>query len=538
VGVRTYEEREEPRTTRPAPPPFGAAILVAVVVLLGLLANGRPIGAEERASLSWLAGAATWPILAAARLAFAPDAVGLALAGKLASSFYCALAAGLLFLAVTRRRAQDDAWLAALVFAFGTTVWASAQRLSANPVATALVACALLFLVLGEDEAAWEPRAALPLGLAFAANPADLLLVGTLAFSVVMRRPRQIGLWVLWALPGLALVAIGGSGTGLSAFDAGPEWGTRLLALWAGPADGLLVFAPVALVGLAGVAKALRREDAPLAAGCAAAFVVHGTWIAGRPPAAGDWGTGDWTDAMPLLLLFLPEGRDLMRGLGTALVALSVAIQAMGAFAYDLRWDRLFAATPEARRSATLDLRRSPIPFTLRERVLILALPRIHEGKAWIAGHRVVFGAPSGSRLSAAGPRLLVEGSDPTFDSAHLVGGATVREGRIRLAAPGDTLFLRVLEKSRARRLELRVAGRGRGTLVVGESTFWAREARLHERPVAGEFRIELPYHYPESGGGDLTLSVWSGSVEVTSVRLVPPTEPENVIRLGPTPAP
>jgi hypothetical protein len=536
VGVRTYEPREEPRPVRRSPS-AGATTVVSGLVLFGLLANGRPIGMGDAAPLPAVAGAAAAPILAASRAVFAQDAAGAALAGKLAASFFGALAAGLLFQAVGRRRPTDDAWTTALLFAFSTTVWASAQWLSAVPISTALVATGVLLLVLSEDDPKWAPRAGLPLSLAFAANPADLGLVSVLAFSVLMRSPRQMGLWALWGAPGMAL-AVAGAGGDLGRLlpSFGPEWADRLPALFVGPADGVFLFAPVVVfLALPGLARSLRGDDAPLATGCAAAFLVHGVFIAGQPAQSGVFGPRDWTDAMPLVLLFLPEGLDVVKGLGVALATVSVGVQALGAFSYDIRWDRLMAPTAERRRAATWDFPRSPVPFQVGERVLILALPRLDDGKVRIHEHRVVPFAPRGSRVSAGGSRLLVEGSDATLGNVHLQGAARVEAGKIRLQSPGDALFARVVPESRARRLELRVSGRGRGTLLVNETSFWSVLPKSEERPVNGEFRLKLPYYYPESGGGDLTVSLAAGSIELVSLSLVPPTEPENVIRLGPS---
>ena len=89
-----------------------------------------------------------------------------------------------------------------------------------------------------------------------------------------------------------------------------------------------------------------------------------------------------------------------------------------------------------------------------------------------------------------------------------------------------------MLDPSRNRRLQLRIAGRGQGTLYVGERTFWS-EPRWTSYPMAGSFQIRHPYHFPESGGGDVTVTIGraTGEAELTSVALVPPTSPENVIQ-------
>jgi hypothetical protein len=107
-----------------------------------------------------------------------------------------------------------------------------------------------------------------------------------------------------------------------------------------------------------------------------------------------------------------------------------------------------------------------------------------------------------------------------------------VAAGRLELKAAGDGLGLRVPEGARPRRLEVRIAGRGSGTLGLGESDF-GRATRWRDRTVSGSFRLRLPYHFPESGGPDLRVSLRSGGpVAIESVALVPPTEPEKVLRL------
>ena len=383
------------------------------------------------------------------------------------------------------------------------------------------------------------PRAGLPLALAVALHPADLALALVLALFAVVRRPRQAGLWALWSAPGIVLAlaaAIGAPSGPAPRFDA--AWAPRLAALWVSPAAGILVFAPVVVVALVGLASALRREDAPLAAGCELAFLAHGLFIAAWPLAGETWGPREWTDAMPLALLFLPEGLDRLKSAGTALAFLSVAVQALGAFTYDGRWDRLFAPTPEKREAAVWDAARSPIPFQLRERGFILALPQVHEGKVRVAEYPIVLRAPEGSRISAGASRLLVDGADPTFGEAHLLGGARAEGDRIRLDAAGDAVFFRVRPGSRIRRLEIRIAGRGQGTLAVEETNLEIPEPRVRERAFAGDFRLKIPYHFPESGCGDLRVFLRSGSALLSSVSLVPPTEPDHVIRLPVPPEP
>jgi hypothetical protein len=259
------------------------------------------------------------------------------------------------------------------------------------------------------------------------------------------------------------------------------------------------------------------------AAAHAVAVALAGGWVAGE-----FWGPRLLAPAAPLLLLFLPEGMSLLRGAGAALAAVSVAVQLVGAFAYDGRWDRLYGG--EA--GVTWDPARSPIVFQVRERVVRPAVPAVAGGRVVVREHPLVLGGAVGSRVAFGDGGLTVEGADATLGDVILEGGARVADARLRLAGPGDALFFRVRESARGRGLQLRVTGQGPGTLGVGEQTFWTAP-RWTERAVERSFRVRLPWSYAESGGGDIRLvASGTGALELTSVALVPPGEPENVIRL------
>ena len=184
------------------------------------------------------------------------------------------------------------------------------------------------------------------------------------------------------------------------------------------------------------------------------------------------------------------------------------------------------------RLAATWDVERSPIVFQARERVARVARPGL-EGRRLVVRERVV--APSGasgSFLSFAKAPPAPTGVDATMSAVRLEAGARVVAGRLELKAPGDGLGFRVPEGARPRRLEIRIAGRGTGTLGLGESDF-GKETRWRERAVSGSFRLRLPYYHPESGGPDLRVTLRSGGpIAIESVALVPPAEPDDVLRL------
>ena len=537
MGVRSHASAPLPRA-RPSGPGPGATLVVVLVALVLLLANGRPVGTPDPS------GAAGWLLrggLALARLTFQVDATGEALVGKALASLFAALAAGALFAAVVRRHGLADARWAGWLLALGTTLAAAAQAWSGEAASACAVAVAVLLLVRAEGEEDPGPavRAGLPLGLAVALQPTTVALAVVLVGAVLARWRRQGLLVLAWAAPG-ALLALAGLGAAATAPPAtGPLPG---LALLASPAKGALVFAPVALVGMAGLLRALRAParrlwDQPqpgrfLPIGFGLAVVAHFAWLT----VAGGWAVGDFwgprlvAPAWPLLLLFVPEGFAVL-GIGASLLALvSVGIQALGAVTYDGRWDRLHPAGALA--AATWDVEDSPIAFQARERVARVARPGL-EGRRLVVRERVVAPAgASGSFLSFAKASPAPTGVDRTMSTVRFEAGARVVAGRLELKATGDGLGFRVPEGARPRRLEVRIAGRGTGTLGLGEGDF-GKETRWRERAVSGSFRFELPYYHPESGGPDLRVTLRSGGpIAIESVALVPPSEPENVLRL------
>jgi hypothetical protein len=529
MGVRTFEDRPAEPVAPLRGPGLAAALIMALPLLLVLLANGRPIGVGDTGGVAGLLMA---PFVAASGLVVDVDDRARALAGKLAASVFAALAAAILFAAVAHRRPTTEAGTAALLLALGSSLWAASHSFSAHAPAAAAVALAVLFLVRAEDEPVWAPRAGLPLSLAVALLPATAALALVVAGAVAVRWPGRVLRLALWALPGLLLLA-GQAALGLPAPSGlGPfaTPGANALAMLVSPARGALVFTPVAFVALIGLMSALRR-DRWLPAILGLAFVAHCILALSGTDGAPSWGCLALTAAWPVLFLFLPEGLDATRMAGVALAVLSVAIQALGAFTYDGRWDRLFRGE-SGRITSPWNIVDSPIVWQIRQRVVHLAVPAIVDRHAIVRDHILVLGASEGSRVTFAGEGPLLTGSDATLGDVVLEGGARVRLDTIALRSAGDGIFLRLRDGARQRRLELRVLGRGRGTLAVSEASFWSVTPRMSTEAVSGDFRIRHPYSYPESGGGDLRVTLQSGNVEIRALSLVPPGDGENVIRL------
>lgn len=581
MGVRTHE----PEAVEPFPPALGpswtSVVLLALAVFLLMQVNGRPIGAgdtrpTERVAASLLregdfdldefedveepfaravgghrvsiypvaSAVLAVPVFAVASVLFALDETGLALAGKVAASLFSAAAAGLFFAALGRRHPHGVAAGCALVFALGTTVWSTSQSLWQHPLAVFAVCGALLCVVRAEDDPAWAGRAGLPLALVLAARHADIAPVAVLALGIAVRWPRRLPFLILWGAPvGLLALAYQSWAFG-SLFGHGfsgglrftEPWGRGHLGLLVSPGKGLLVFTPVVAAGMYGMLRAWRRGERWLVVTFGGAAVAHwllmGRWAEWHGGEA--WGPRMMTDALPLLLFFLPEALDRHPRLTVALCALSIAVQALGAFAYDYRWERLRQRPVSSEHPELWDVPRSPIAFYASRRLVLLALPAIHEGRVVIREHPIVIGDEPGARVRFAGEDVKVEGSEPTVEDVHLQRGARVADERVRLTGRWDGVFLRVAEEARARKLELRIAGTGRGVLYVGERTFRSPATRWTAYPMSGPFRIRHPYSFPESGGGDLTVTLGrsAGEASLATLALVTAGEPEDVIRL------
>jgi hypothetical protein len=551
---------------------LASAALLSLLSFGLLVSNGRPIGsgetrhserlaasfvqegslareenAEAQAPLAVVPAIMAAPAFALTRTLVALDEMGKALAGKAAASLFSALATGVLFLAIGRRWPTSDARSAALVFALGTSVWSTSQALWPHPAAVLFISLAILFWLRAEDdqrEEAWAGRAGLPLGLALTVWPADVALLAVLWLGFAVRWPRRLPFLLLWSLPAVAFAAgyewlrfgspLPYAVSGVLRYSE--PWGPGHLGLLVSPAKGLFAFTPVALVALIGLVRAFHRGERWVAGTLGVAALAHWTLLGFST----EWHGGEcfgprmMTDALPLLFLFLPDGWSLLRLFGVVLAALSIFVQALGAFSYDHRWERLYQRDPASLKASLSDVARNPIAFAVEERVLRLAVPDRRGDQAFIRQHPVVFGGGVGSRASFEGGRLNINGSERTLGDVFLEQGAQLQRDRLNLRGAGDGLFLRVREEARPRKLELRIAGRGRGTLSVAERSFWSGPPRLTAYPMSGEIRIRHPYVFANSGGSDLlvTLAGPAGEAALESVLLVSPTEPEHVIRL------
>src|SRR5262249_17965152 len=152
---------------------------------------------------------------------------------------------------------------------------------------------------------------------------------------------------------------------------------------------------------------------------------------------------------LPLLFVFLPRGFDLVPALGVLLAGVSIAVQSLGAFAYDHRWERLYQRPALAGHPELWNPLVSPLVFHAREHVLVLARPSLRDALLVVREHRLVPFGPRGARI-AFDDGLVVSGGEPTFGDAHLQAGARVSGKSLLLKSRADGLFLRVLPGGQA----------------------------------------------------------------------------------------
>jgi len=244
--------------------------------------------------------------------------------GKIAGILAASVSVAFVYLACARLTRPMPALIAAVGYAFGTTVWTvSAQQIWMHGPAQLFMALGLFLLVRGRG----SPRAGLALGLAAAIRPVDALAAA--ASFLIARRRRFAARYLAWGLPAVAFLATyylitfrgpRDSYGGVPWFFPPPGW----LGLLISPSRGLFVYSPFLLFAVAGFVIAWRRRsddaslfvrDASLAAlGIYLVYSFFGVWMGGWA-----YGTRYVSDAQPLLALGLAYAIE--RGLLTHLVA-------------------------------------------------------------------------------------------------------------------------------------------------------------------------------------------------------------------------
>ena len=401
------------RAGRGTLPRWGAPLLLAFVALLVYLANGRPNGAIDTLSnelvpvVLWTkgsldigefdrfdsggvpGGSGFAHVVGGVTLPKYPIATGLLVApfylpsvrqrartapttlewieyaqrsGKTAAAIVTALSVAV-FVLLARRLGANDGLAIALGFAyaFGSSAWSiSSQALwQHGPGVLMLLLAALASLAHdARPRAATAAVVGVCCGLAVAIRVTNVLFAAPLlVWLLIRRRGHLVSLFLPFAafvslLVGYNLVVWGHPAGFYGTITTQPQGHLlgRLAGVLASPGRGLLVYFPLALLGLGGLAVATRsRQLLASLWGCLAAFV--GLQLLAIGQFFMWWGGASFgprltTEIQPALLLlsiplFAAAGARrawLVAAFGVLLVW-SIPVQAVGAFLYSGSWD-------------------------------------------------------------------------------------------------------------------------------------------------------------------------------------------------------
>ena len=306
------------------------------------------------------------PILGGARLVFGPLASRpwvVWYAGKVTASALVAASAAFLYLAARPFLPTGPAVLLALLYGLGTCVWStSSQTLWQHAPNAFFLAAGMYFLGRGSLRDAVS--AGLALGCATASRPTSAIVAGIMGVHLLLRDRRRFGAYTAAVLlVGTALGAYNtyyqGSpfsfgqatiGATLARAKTGsPDvWQTPLLEGLAGlllsPSRGLLVFSPFFAVVPVAIWRSWGSSEygfvRPLTVAVCLILIVeakHFDWWGGW-----SYGYRHIVDTTVLLSMLLIPAVQWIRAsrarrVGFAVLATwSIAVQAVGAFAYDI----------------------------------------------------------------------------------------------------------------------------------------------------------------------------------------------------------
>lgn len=371
---------------------------------------------------------------------------------KLAASAVTALSVLLLLWALDGLVSRGWAVAIAVVYALGTSSWSvSSQALWQHGPSQLCVALMLACLVRGMRDERWLPWAGFAAGAATVMRSTDVLLAAPVLAWVVYTRRHLAWRLVLCTVPPLAVVGFYnvwcfGSARGPAGNTTAPLWAfftqTPLLegvgGLVLSPARGLLVYSPVLLFAVVGLAWAIVRGPAmlrALALGVVLVVLVVGRWF--RWWGGYTWGPRLLADTLPVLCFFLYplteilDRRRLAKAAFVALAVVSIGIHALGALVYDGRWD--LSADVDHHPAALWSWRAGPIA--------------LYAGELASTAARSVSAGPASQPTSADSPDLLAASyrvepvaSEVLVGERLAVSVAATNRGRATwlALAPGD----------------------------------------------------------------------------------------------------
>jgi hypothetical protein len=277
---------------------------------------------------------------------------------KLSAALVVALSAVAVYATLRELTPRGTTLLLTTAYALGSSsLSVSSQALWQHGASQLGLAVALYCLVRGRRSDRWVGLAGVPLAFAVVARPADLLLAAPVGLYVLLQHRRQLPAFLTSALPPILFHLAYHAwyfGDPLRAqypLTDPAYWSTPLgqglAGLLLSPGRGLLVYSPIFLLSLVGLALAWRRDGdrllRGLGIGVLLTVLLHGRWTS--------W-WGGWTfgprllaDLTPVLTLALYPlagavgRRGPLRALFLALLVWSAGAHAIGAYWDDGSWN-------------------------------------------------------------------------------------------------------------------------------------------------------------------------------------------------------
>jgi hypothetical protein len=269
------------------------------------------------------------------------------------ASAFVAATAWLLHALATRRTDTYSALLVVGAFAFGSPAWSTASRaLWQHGPSMLMLALALTILDRARDDSSALKWAGIPLAAAYVVRPTNIIPLVVFAFLVLGQGLKPFMAFALSALAILLpFLAYNLSTYGslvpyyaVSDFRA-VSFAEGLAGTLVSPARGLIVFCPIVLLCMVGMAVRRRRgEWRPLDTAIAVVVLLHWMVISGNKSWWGghSYGPRLFVDMLPLLFyMLMPAVHDLVKGPNlkrapyvitvALLVAIGVAVNYTGA---------------------------------------------------------------------------------------------------------------------------------------------------------------------------------------------------------------
>jgi len=401
-----------------------------------------------RSIFSFLPGVLLAPVLALGE-AVAPAAADRfavwGMAGKVAASAFTFLAGSLLWLLLRGRVERGVALACVVAFWFASPLWAYSTSYQQHQPAIAFKLLGLWLLFGGSDDPRLNPARIFAGGLAL-----GLAVLSRYQLAATLPGVAIVLLVLWWRTPArLVAFAAGGGLTAAtlllhnrimtgSALDTGyvvypwavfgAPFGTTLVALMANPSHGLFLHSPWLLFMVPGLMRLVRECRRP-------AQVAPLWWVVGLAPwplvamyANYTGWFGGWSWGYRFLLDLLPEfallaalgmhqlwARRAWRWIACALVAIGIAIQAIGALAWDMEWHAKHDRGTMPHQDWLWQVRHSQVPWYLaRGRFHVFRNPvqlwsdpyastGLYETEDW-GGRRVVWTHATGASFLYVSP--------------------------------------------------------------------------------------------------------------------------------------